>query len=199
MPKANWGISAGTVENFDRERQFTPYDGPIPGNGVYIWRIKKLQYVAATREKVTQLRVGLELQPRRGRKEERAYKGYFVMLFLPVADNTAFRYVPFLDAIGVSEDDFRRRTITDQEGGIKTIGRWRNTGEELIKGQLVDDVDQAGNPRKTINWIGSAEEVEPDDSDDADDDSEDGDDYFDEEEEEYGDDKYGDDDDWDDE
>lgn len=173
MPRVNWGVSARDIDNFDREAQYKPYDGPIPRNGVYRWKVKKLQYVAATREKNPQLRIGLELIPRKGRKEERAYKGFFVMLFPPVTDRTQFRYVPFLDAIGVSASDFEKRTLADEEGNIKSIGKWRNDGQQIIKGELKDDQDQNGNPRKDIGWMGAddgetsdADEEEFDEDDD---------------------------------
>lgn len=166
MPKVNWGLSRGTIENFDREAQYTPYDGPIPVNGVYEWKIKVLKSIAGTREKNPQLRIGLELMPRKGRKEERQYAGYFIMIFPPVNDRTAFRYVPFLDAIGVSEREFLVGTITDEEGNVRKIGRWRNTGEEIIKAELKDDTDQNGNPRKDIGWMGAVTDDEPLDDDD---------------------------------
>ncbi len=167
MPRANWGISKGTVENFDRERQnqFKPYDGPIPLNAVYRWRVNRLQFVAGTREKNPQLRIGLTLVPRS--RDEKRYEGYRLMLYPPIADNTAFRYVPFLDALGVSEREFREGTITDEEGNIKKMGRWRNTGDATIKGELVDETDQNGQLRKTIKWMGAdTGEVFEDDSED---------------------------------
>jgi len=181
MPKVNWGIRASDVDNFDRESQYTPYDGPIPTNGVYQFRVKRLQSIAGTREKNPQLRVGLELVPRKGRAEEKRMAGYFLMAFIPVSDKTAFRYVPFLDAIGVSGREFEVGTITDEEGNVKKIGRWRNTGNEIIKAEVKDGQDQNGNTRKEIGWIGALGDSGPDDDDeeDADDD-----DFGDEDEEE---------------
>lgn len=181
MPRVPWGISAGDVDNYDRDSQYKPYAGPIPTNGVYQWKVKKLQHVAGTRDKNPQLRIGLELTPRN--KEEKRFKGYFIMEFAPVTEKTQFRYVPFLDAIGVTGREFERSTITDEEGNIKKIGKWRNDGEMLILGQLQDDVDQNGAPRKKIGWMGGLEDLEslPDDDDDVEDDDEDYDDDDDDE------------------
>lgn len=162
MPKVSWGVGAADIDNFDRDSQYAPYDGPIPPNGVYQFLVKVLKHTAGTREKNPQLRVGLELVPRNGRKDERKLKGYFIMAFLPVTGKTAFRYVPFLDAIGVSGREFERGTITDEEGNVKKIGRWRNTGEEIIKAELRDSVDQNGAPRKEIGWMGAFDADEPD-------------------------------------
>ena len=103
MPRANWGINSADVDEFDRDSQYKPYDGPIPPNGVYEWNVKVLKFAAATKEKTPQLRVGLELSPREDRDEDQ-YEGYFKMAFLNVSDKTAFVYVPFLDAIGVQRD-----------------------------------------------------------------------------------------------
>lgn len=154
MPRVNWGVTAADVDDFDREKQYKPYDGPIPHNGVYQFRVKIAQFVSGSKEKLPQLRIGLELVPRASRKSEKQYAGYFIMEFAPVAHNTGFRYVPFLDAIGVSGRDFETRTLADEEGSIRKIGRWINDGKTLILAAIKDDVDQKGNPRKAIGWMG---------------------------------------------
>lgn len=164
MPRARWGISAGDVDDFDRASQYEPYRGPIPPNGVYEWLVKVLKYLPGTREKHPQLRIGLELSPREDQPSEERYAGYFCMAFIPVTPKTAFRYVPFLDAIGVSGREFEDRTVTDEDGNIKKIGRWRNTGDVIIAAQLADGTDQDGNPRKELNWFGA-----PDDATDEED------------------------------
>lgn len=162
MPRVRWGIKASDVDEFDRDSQYKPYDGPVPINAVYQWQVKVLKYAAATGEKLPQLRIGLELVPRSGRKEEKRYAGYFVMLFPPVSPRTQFRYVPFLDAIGVSGDEFERSTITDNDGNITKIGKWRNDGQEIILGELKDELDRDGNQRKTIGWMGYVPEEDDD-------------------------------------
>ena len=184
MPKANWGISAADVDDFDRESRYKPYDGPIPVNGVKRWKVKRLTFIAATGTKKPQLRVGLELIPRT--KEEKPYAGYYITAFLPVTPKTTFRYVPFLDAIGVSGREFENGTITDEEGHIKKIGRWRFTDDVHIMGELKDDVDGQGNPRKDIGWMGADTGAggAEDDIDDS--------------EEDYGDDEYAEEGDYDD-
>jgi len=168
MPKANWGVSSADVDEFDRDSQYKPYDGPIPSNAVYEWNIKVLKFISATKDKLPQLRIGLVLAPREERDEDQ-YDGYFIMVFLPVSDKTAFRYVPFLDAIGVSGQEFTDRTITDEEGNIKKIGKWRNTGEEFIAAELKDGADQNGASRKEIGYMGPLLEDELDDTVDDDD------------------------------
>jgi hypothetical protein len=179
MPRANWGVSSQEVDEFDRDSQFKPYTGPIPPDGVYNWRIKVLKYAAATRDKFAQLRIGLSLEPR-GDSEEQ-YRDYFIMTFPPVSEKTAFRYVPFLDGIGVTGREFTKNTITDEEGNIKKIGKWRNSGDEMIAAQLQTGQDQNGDPQKQIGWMGEA--VEDFDNDGVeDDDDEDDDDYDDEDE-----------------
>lgn len=183
MPRVSWGVSASDVDNFDRDSQYAPYDGPIPANGVYRFKVKKLQHIAGTREKNPQLRVGLELIPRKGRREERAYKGYFIMAFIPVTEKTQFRYVPFLDAIGVSGREFERGTVTDEEGNIRKIGNWRNSGDEIIKAEIRDGTDNNGNSRKEVGWMGAATDDDPVDDDDFDD--EDDDDFDDDDEDEF--------------
>ncbi len=177
MPKANWGISAGDVDGYDRSSQYAPYDGPVPVNGVYKWRVKRLLSIAPTGTRLPQLRVGLELVPRT--KEEKQYAGYYITAFLPVSERTAFRYVPFLDAIGVSGREFESGTIIDEEGNIKKIGKFRFDPEKTyIKGQLKDDTDGQGNPRKDIGWMGAPGDDAASYVDDDEDDEFDGDDIF---------------------
>lgn len=179
MPKANWGISASDVDGYDRNSSFTPYDGPLPPNGVYRWQVKKLVSIAATGTKKPQLRVSLELTPRS--KEEKAYGGYFITAFLPITERTAFRYVPFLDAIGVTGREFETGTLIDEEGNIKRIGKFRfNPETTFIKGQLKDDTDGQGNPRKDIGWMGADTGESFEDDEDDDDVFDDDDEYADE-------------------
>lgn len=173
MPRANWGIEASEVDDFDRDSQYTPYTGPMPPRGgtVYQWKIKVAKFIAGDRKKFPQLRLGLELAPR-AEYDEKQYKGYFVMAFIPVSDRTQFRYVPFLDAIGVSGADFKRRTLTDEEGNIRRIGDWRNDGKTLVLAELKDGRDQDDNPRAEIGWIGAADssnDVDTEDEEEYDD------------------------------
>lgn len=165
MPRVNWGVSARVIDNFDRASQYKPYDGPIPPNGVYEWQIKVLKSIAPTEDKLPQLRIGLELAPRAGNKAERQYGGYFTMAFLSINEKMMWKLVPFLDAIGVSGRDFEARTITDQEGNIKKIGKWANSGEEFIKAELKDDVNQKGVSRKEIGWMGPIDDDYSEDED----------------------------------
>jgi hypothetical protein len=184
MPKVTWGISPSDVDEFDRDSQYRPYMGPIPPNGVYEWQVKVLKSVAGTRDKNPQLRIGLELVPRSSRKEEKKYSRYFLMAFLPIMEKTTFRYVPFLDALGVSGKEFANGTMTDEEGNIKKIGRWRNTGDVMIAAELKDGTDEKGNSRKEIGWMGPIEEEEELEVGDYDDDEElESEDYFDDDEE----------------
>jgi len=150
MPRVQWGVTASDVDEFDRDSQFKPYAGPTPpGNTVYAWRIKVMKNVAGDRRKNPQLRVGLELAPREGFSEDK-YAGYFIMDFIPIAENTAFRWVPLLDALGVSGKEFETGTVTDNDGNIKKIGRWANSGDTLVIAMLADGQDQNGDPRREI-------------------------------------------------
>lgn len=169
MPVARWGIDASDVDDFDRSSQFTPYRGPQPPTGrVFDFAIKNLKYVAATKESVPQLRVGLELDPHPRRKDEAKYGGYFIMAFLDISDSMKWKYVPFLDAIGVSGSDFAKRTIIDEDGNIKKIGKWKNSGEELISVQLKENTYKGKTTIQT-GWMGPCldddEESEEDDYD----------------------------------
>lgn len=178
MPKADWGIDPAIIDDFDREGQFKPYTGPTPPDGVYRMKVKSLKYAAGTKQKHPQLRPGLELVPRN--RDERRYTGYFVMDFVPVSGKTEFRYVPFLDALGVSAKEFVNKTVYDDDGNVTKIGSWRNKGETEILVQLRTEEDQNGQPRKNVKWYGA---YDPD-ADDYDEDEDDDDSDYDEDEEE---------------
>jgi hypothetical protein len=186
--RVKWPISADVIDGFDRESSFKPFTGPTPPAAVYQFRIKTVKYVAGTRDKNAQLRVGLELVPRPG-KDEKNYKGYFVTGFLNISPNNAFTYVPFVDAIGVRGRDFTERMIADENGTVSRIGPWRNDQKTLILAKLQDGTDQKGVPRKEISWYGPLEDAPADDDDDFDDEEEaEDDEYADDEvdtEEEY--------------
>lgn len=171
MPKVNWGVKSADVDDFDRDSQYVPYSGPIPPDGMYLWCIKVLQSVAGTRDKHPQLRVGLEFVPREGYDGEERFvdsrgQGYWIMAFLTITDKTSWRYVPFLDAIGVNGAEFTRGTLTDEEGNVKKIGRWKHTGEELIMAQLKMGTDQNGDPKKEIGVFAPAPDDVYEDSED---------------------------------
>lgn len=189
MPKANWGISARDVDDFDRSTLYKPYDGPTPPLGVYQWVIKTLKTAPKTGDKLPQLRVGLELIPRPGFNEDK-YEGFWIMDFIPISDKTKFRYIPFLDAIGVSGRDFTQRTLTDEEGKVRKIGAWKNTGEEIISAQLKMGEDQNGNDQLQIGTYMEPRDYDMDDEDaEYDEDAEDDDyDFDDDDENDYEDD-----------
>lgn len=164
MPKANWGIDAEDVDDFDRSTLYKPYTGPIPINGVYLWEIKNLKQVAAPEKgKLPQLRVGLELVPRDDREGEEVYAGYFLMAFLYIGEKTKWKYIPFLDAIGVSGREFTRGTLVAEDGSVRKIGKWVNDGKQLILAEQKDGEDANGDPRKEIGTFLSAEEYMGDD------------------------------------
>jgi len=171
MPRVRWNINPSNIDEFDRESQYAPYTGPTPPNGVYQFTIKQLKAVAATREAPAQLRVGLELVPRKTRSDERSYKGYFIMAFLNIMDNTAFLYAPFCDAIGVSGNDFCNRMIADEDGNVSKIGRWRNDGSAVIMAQIQDKTYQ-GVTRKNVTWMGAWEDTDEDEGEFDDEDGE---------------------------
>jgi len=183
MPKMDWGIGTGTVENFDRDSVYKPYAGPTPPSGVvYIWKLKTLKLVHASTGGFPQLRAGLELIPRTA--EEKRYAGFYRSTYSPVSNNTAFRFVPLLDALGVTEREFIKGVSYEKDGSITAMGRWKWSKDIVLQAQLKADEDQHGNPRVVINdgWFGvpspddeywDGEEEEDDEEYEDDDDGED--------------------------
>lgn len=153
MGKVTWGVSGSDLDDADRS-QFTPYDGPIPPNKLFCFKIKMLKK-GKTSNGNPQLIIGLELTPRQSRPEERKYKGYYITDYIVVLESTTFRVAPFLDAIGVSGSDFAERTVVgekDDRGSypITKIGKWVNNGQYVLA-TLKDGSDREGNSRKEID------------------------------------------------
>jgi hypothetical protein len=170
MPVMNWGIDAGTVENFDRSTVFVPYAGVTPPTGVvYVWKLKSLKLVHAANGGYPQLRAGLELIPRTA--EEKRYAGFYRATYSPVSAKTAFRFVPLLDALGVTEREFLKGVKYKEDGSITSMGRWKWSTDIVLQAQLKADEDQKGNPRVVINdgWFGIPDEEEEYDTDEEDD------------------------------
>lgn len=179
MGRVTWGggVTGADLDNAERN-QFKPYDGPIPTNGVYTFKIKWLrsQTSQAGNPKLT---AGLELVPRQSRPDEKPYKGFFLVDGIPVMneDWSHKRVAAFLDAIGVSGDDFAKRTVDDgsEQGNIVKIGKVVPVGRYVLV-NLVDGKDQNGNARKEVSFGGyyappqgpAASEPDGDDTDDAD-------------------------------
>jgi len=152
MPVVRWGGKVGqAADDWDREEQRKPYAGPPVPNALYYWDIKVLKYRQGAN--FPQLMIGIELVPRtKARPEEKRYKGYFIFAFLPIADHVAFRYAPFLDAIGVSGADLEKRCRTDNEGNVTSIGKWRKKASgNYIAADLTTGKDDQGNPRQEVN------------------------------------------------
>jgi len=183
VPTVDWGLSKGVIDDYDRESGYKPYTGKLPDNGVYQWQLTRLVYVSGTKQKNPQLRATFRLVARD--KAEKKFSGYTNGKLMVIADSTPFQYVPFLDAIGVTDREFRTRTITDEDGNVKKIGSWKNDGEQIFLGQLQDNRgDNADKYPKEIGWVGPIEEeADGDEEFDEEDDSDDEDSDYDEEEE----------------
>lgn len=158
MGKVTWGgdISADAIDEAER-RQFQPYDGPVPPNALYAWKIKMLKKGKAKSSGNDQLIIGLELAPRTGREDQKPYKGYYRTTYIAVVDSQAGKLAGFLDAIGVTAKDFLNRMYDDGEkdarGGVRItkIGDWVNDGNQYVLGELNDDTDKDGRPTKRVD------------------------------------------------
>jgi hypothetical protein len=189
MPTVQWGISRGTLTNYERS-SFKPYDGELPPNRIFRWKIRKMVYKAATAESPAQLQMGLELIPRKGRNDER-YAGYYLTVFQRITDSSVYYWGPILDALHVSEAAFQAAKI-DNEGNIRSMGKWRNDGNQFIMGRLADD-NYNGKIGKKIDWWGEdTGEAAPDIDDEEDEE-------YDEEEYESDEEEYDSDEDYDEE
>jgi hypothetical protein len=130
VPKATWGggLTAQDVDNVDTSRRFTPYDGPRPQDGVYLFTVKRMQK-AKSQNGNDQVRMLMELKPRRA--EEQAYAGCPVWDFIPVMKSTDFRVRDLCDALGVTSQDFLGNSIVNEDGMIVKVGKLSVIGAEV--------------------------------------------------------------------
>ncbi len=110
MPTVQWGISRGTLTNYERS-SFKPYDGELPPNRIFRWKIRKMVYKAATAESPAQLQMGLELIPRKGRNDER-YAGYYLTVFQRITDQASTTGVRFWTLYTSARLPFRLPRLT---------------------------------------------------------------------------------------
>ncbi len=181
MGKVTWGgdFDGSTFDDAERS-QFKPYDGPIPANAMYAWKVKNVKR-GETSNGNDQLIIGLELIPRRSRPDEKKYKGYYITHFLVMTEGTAWKVAPFLDALGVSGADLVSRTKDtgeeDNRGNVPlvSIGKWKNDGSTIVLASLEDDDYKEGRKRIREFWPvedAAKDEDDEEESDDSEDDEE---------------------------
>lgn len=156
MPRVRWGdeeelLEAG--ENWDPDEQIQPYDGPTPPTGLYHFDVKVLKKRQG--KNFPQLMIGLELVPRKGRSDDKKYVRYFIMDFAPVSPQTNFRWMPFVQAIGVSPSDLIKKCVTDEDGNVTKIGRWvkREKGNVIAVNIVHDPDDERYGGRKVASYF----------------------------------------------
>jgi hypothetical protein len=160
MPIADWGLSQGTVDSFDREKQaeYSPYTGPKPSAGVYRFRVVKdqMRMQPGDEERYPRWSALLYLVPRT--REEKRFEGFRCFFSANVQDDKPQWFVPMLDVLGVSETEFRKKTVLTEEGIIKRIGAWRNDGTQ----ELLAEVRYNGE-YTNVNWVGPYETSDEED------------------------------------
>lgn len=110
MPKAKWGIDADEPEEL---QTFDAYDGPTPPAGVYHFVLKRLS-VRENRNKDDMLNGLVEIRMPKG--DERAkYNGWSVWFNQNVTDQGKPYVLQFLKALGLTWNDFMRKTVFESD------------------------------------------------------------------------------------
>lgn len=170
MPIADWGISRGTIDEFDREKanRYKPYTGPKPPAGVYRFVIVKdmMKFFAGDSESYPRWSAMLSLKPRT--RAEKSFDGFRCFFSANVSDENPQWYVPMLDVLGVSDTEFRRKTRLTEDGIIKSIGAWRNDGTQEILAEIVHNGDYTN-----VRWVGKISEADLEEAEEEEDEEED--------------------------
>lgn len=130
MPKIKWGseISSSDIDNAESNQ--TSYDGPVPPKGVYGFKIKSMS-IGKTSNDNPNVSIALELDPR-NRAEHKKFEGFFLMDFIVILPQVAFRIKPLLAALGVTSKDFIENTVVDDDGKITMIGKVKPVGQTVV-------------------------------------------------------------------
>jgi hypothetical protein len=122
MPRMKWGIDDDLPEDWE-ESDFEPYDGPEPpANKLLNGEVKKMW--AATFSSGNEGLVVL-FQADGNRGDRAKYDGWSTWERIPLIASMNWKYGPLLEALGITLDDVKRRTVVAEEDD--------NVGTPIIK------------------------------------------------------------------
>lgn len=120
MPKATWGdFSSSDIDNAETRQGYTPYDGPIPRNGLYRFTTK-LMKVGESQAGNPKIQTVLELDGS-WKAEHKKFDGCPLFDNMPVMKSTAFRVKAFCEAYGITSKQFQTGIIKDEDGKITKL------------------------------------------------------------------------------
>lgn len=108
--KVKWGI--GDDEPEAASGEFNDYDGPVPPRGVYRVVLKKL-WLTENKNGDQMIKGIAEIAGEKGEKKQ--YNGYAIWFNQNVTEQGAPYLKAFLDALGVSWNDFYNKTVVDDD------------------------------------------------------------------------------------
>lgn len=120
MPRLRWSdVDFDDLPEEWDESGFEPYDGDQPPAGTVLnGEIDRMWYAVFSSGKEG-LKVSFKAKGNRGDKEE--YDGWGCLDNVSLQPNTAFRYGPLLEVLGITLDDLRRYTVVaDDDDQIGT-------------------------------------------------------------------------------
>lgn len=168
MPKVKWfGITVDAIEDAEVRRN-KMYTGPEPKRGVYQFAVRFK--MAKSGNDHDQIRCYMTLVPRDARPEEKKYRDFFMMEFVPVVDSAAFRVRALCDALGVKARDFYEKTVNDKEGWITKFGGLSIDKDGVLLLANIGPDTQRDGFWKVSDWASVDAIEESDDNDDDDDD-----------------------------
>lgn len=113
MPRMKWGDEFDELPEEYDGGDFEPYDGEEPpAKTVLRGQVKKL-WITESKQGNRMLKVLFEAGGNQGKRAE--YDGWSVWDQIPLLPNCAFRYMPFLESLGLTMDDLKRRCAIAQE------------------------------------------------------------------------------------
>jgi hypothetical protein len=126
VPRMKWGADFDELPDDWEESDFEPYDGPEPpSNKLLNGEVKKMW--AATFSSGNEGIVALfEAGGNTGDREK--YNGWSTFERIPLIPSMNWKYGPLLEALGITLEDVKRRTVVEDEDDnvgtpIKKIGK----------------------------------------------------------------------------
>jgi hypothetical protein len=125
MPRMKWGADFDELPEDWDESDFTEYDGPVPPSKKLLKGEAKKMWAATSSSGNEMLVVLFEASGNKGENEK--YNGWSTFERIPLIPKMNWKYGPLLEALGVTLDDVKRKTLVAEEDDnvgtpIKKIG-----------------------------------------------------------------------------
>jgi hypothetical protein len=154
-----WDIDADDLENTEAS-DYEPYNGELLPPGLYPLSIQWIKTTPSSQGN-DMLTILMTFDNPDDDEELADYVGCPVWDRITVQKSTLFRLKPFLDAIGVSYEEFASSTVVDDEEKVTKIGSVRIDGLTVRARVRVEKSDEYDDKLRPTRYLPAEESVKP--------------------------------------